>query len=84
MRVLLVAILVTVSMNSMAANNCNLVLKVKSEKAKNAKLDGVSFSTKQIEALKTICKVDTEIMDREELIADAIKSIDKKLAKKSK
>jgi len=83
MRTLLVAILTVVSMNAMASE-CNLVLKVKTEKAKNAKLDGVSFSSKQLEALKTVCNIEIETMNREELIADAVKSIDKKLAKKSK
>ena len=83
MRTLLVAILTVVSMNVMASE-CNLVLKVKTEKAKSAKLDGVSFSSKQLEALKTVCNIEIETMNREELIADAVKSIDKKLAKKSK
>jgi len=83
MRTLLVAILTVVSMNAMASE-CNLVLKVKTEKAKSAKLDGVSFSSKQLEALKTVCNIEIETMNREELIADAVKSIDKKLAKKSK
>lgn len=64
-----------------ASAACDLTLKVKKIGAKSAKLNGVSISTKQIEALKSVCDVKLEVMSVDELVNDFKKSLEKKLAK---
>lgn len=80
MKTLLIASLIALtSLNAFSA--CDVTLKQKSPSAKNAKLDGVSFSSKQIEALKTICNVKLELMSIDEQVVDFKKSLEKKMEK---
>lgn len=79
MKSIIAIALATLSLNSFAA--CDLTLGVKKENAKSAKLAGVSFSTKQIEALKGICNVTLKPMSTEELVNDFRASLEKKAAK---
>lgn len=83
MKSLLIASLIALtSLNAFSA--CELTLKQKSPTAKNAKLDGVSFSAKQIEALKTICNVKTEMMSIEEQVTDFKKGLEKRIERAEK
>lgn len=79
MKSLIIVSLLALSTVSMA--DCSLTLKVKKEGAKSAKLDGISFSTKQIEALKTICTVKTDVMNVDEQVNDFKKTLEKRIAK---
>jgi len=79
MKTLLIILSISFSAASMA--DCNVTLKVKKEGAKSAKLDGVSFSAKQIAALKTICNVKTEQMNVDEMVTDFKKTLEKRIAK---
>lgn len=63
------------------AGDCNVTLRAKTKTSKGAKLDGVSFSAKQISALKTVCNVDVQLMGKEELIKDYIAGLERKEAK---
>lgn len=82
MKSLIIVSLLALSTVSMAQSNpCTLTLKVKKEGAKSAKLDGISFSTKQIEALKTICTVKTDVMNVDEQVNDFKKTLEKRIAK---
>lgn len=74
-------ILAALSISTLAAADCNVTLLVKKDGAKSAKLDGVSFSAKQIAALKTICNVSVKPMSVEEQIADFKASLEKRMAK---
>lgn len=76
---------ILVTLNAMAqTKTCNIKLGVKSETAKNAKLNGVSFSAKQLEALKTVCNVETELMSDDELVADFKASLQRKHERQAK
>lgn len=82
MKTLIIASIALIAVNASAS--CDLTLLVKKEGAKTAKLDGVSFSTKQIAALKTICNVNTKQMSIDEQVNDFKKSLEKRLEKAAK
>jgi len=86
MKTLIIAIAtILATSNAMADSKaCNIRLGVKSETAKNAKINGVSFSAKQLEALKTVCNVETELMSDEELVADFKASLQRKHERQAK
>ena len=82
--VMVVAFISSISAKAATTSGCNVELKVKqytTTAPKNAKLDGVSFSAKQIEALKTVCNVTLKQMSVDEAVEDFRKGLEKKLAK---
>jgi hypothetical protein len=76
----LIILVVLVSSSAMA--DCSLTLKVKNEKSKSARLNGVNIGAKQIEALKTACNVKTIEMTDDEKVEDFKVLLAKKKAKK--
>ena len=79
-------LLITIALMTSAASfaDCSLTLKFKKDGAKSAKLDGVSFSTKQIEALSKVCTITKGTMTNAELIEDFKASLDRQAAKLAK
>lgn len=57
---------------------CSLTLKLKTPNDKSAHLNGVSFSAKHLEALKSVCEVAVIPLSREEKIQQFIDKLDKK------
>lgn len=79
MKTLIITLTLLGSFTAMA--DCTITLKTKSDNAKNAKLDGVSFSAKQIDALKKVCTVKTFLMSDAERVEDYKKSLERKALK---
>jgi len=81
-QLIIIALVIGTIITKASAADCSIVLKAKSTSAVSGKLGNVSFSKKHIKALKsTGCNVSIELMSRDELVADATKAIDKRIAK---
>ncbi len=78
----LIIVLSLVSSLSVSAA-CNVTLKATKENAKSAKLNGVSFSAKQIAALKENCDVKIELLSVNEQVELYKARLEKKIAKLS-
>lgn len=62
---------------SQASNKpCSLTLKLKTPNAKSAHLNGVSFSAKHLEALKSVCEVIVVPLSKEEKIQQFIDKLE--------
>lgn len=82
-QLIIIAIITLSVMQKAYSADCNITLKAKTDKTKSAKIASVSFSSKQLEALRSVCNVKIETMNRAELIADYEAALDKKLAKQA-
>jgi len=79
MKTLIVTIALISSFSASAA--CNVTLKATKENAKSAKLNGVSFSAKQIVALKEVCEVKIALLNIDEQVELYKARLQKKIAK---
>lgn len=85
LKVILVIVASIYLNNSFASTStCHLQLKAKSDTAKNAKLSGISFSAKQLDALKSVCDVSIELMSDADKVQDYKESLERKSLKASK
>lgn len=84
LKVILVLIVSIYLNNSYASTTCAITLKAKTDTAKNAKLSGVSFSAKQLDALKSVCNVSIELMSDADKVQDYKESLERKALKASK
>lgn len=64
-----------------SASACSITLKSKKPDAASAKLAGVNFSKKQIDALKTVCTVNRASLSQSELISLEEAAFKKRIAK---
>lgn len=80
----IITFLVVLTLATVAKADCTVTLGVKKDGAKSAKLAGVSFSTKQLAALGSVCKINLERMSDEALVEDFKLSLAKKHLKESK
>ena len=77
-------VLMTVAMTVNASASCLVNVKTKTAKASSGFIDGVSFSKKQLEALKTVCTVKRSNMSKKELIEMERAAFEKRVARINK
>jgi len=81
-QLIIIALVIGTIITKASAADCNITLKAKKLDSVSGKLGDVSFSKKHIKALKKSgCTVSVELMSRDELVLEATKSIDKRIAK---